>query len=124
MERTLREGGIKEVAELLSVPARCGIVLTRARIRAIASHLGVPAGMQSKSRMVESLFRAAGGMGKAEELLELMAREAGLWSARYRLWQRACPPASAIWEEWTAEGRELARHLRRARKLARKTARG
>lgn len=119
VERVFRQGKLNEVAELLANPARAGIYLTRARIRAIAGELGLRAGVQSRARMIENLFREAGSEGRAEALIGRIEAEAAAWLGRYGEWGRACAPGKSAWREWKIKARRLRRQLRKAKKWAR-----
>lgn len=120
LDRVFREGGINQVSELLVTPARCGIYLTRARIRRLAAEMGLRAGVQSRARMVETLFREAGSEGRTGELLDRLDAEAATWLDRYRAWAKACPPAKSAWKPWTDLAKKLRREIRQAKKSARK----
>jgi len=120
IDSVFREGGLKQMAELLTNPARCGIHLSRARIRQIGFDMDLRSGVQSRSRMLENLFREAGTEGRVEELLERIEVETGAWQARYKEWARFCPPAKSAWKDWGGRASQLRRSLRRARKWARK----
>lgn len=123
IDKTFREGGLGQLAQLIANPARSGIYLSRAGIRRIAAELGLSTGVQSRSRMLESLFRDAGADGLVEELLDRLIAEADGWLGRYREWARACPPAKSAWKGWGARTREFRSSLRRAKKWARTSAR-
>lgn len=118
--RVFREGSLHQMAELLVNPARSGLYLTRGRIRRIAREMGLRPGVQSRARMLENLFREAGLEGRAVEFLERLDAEAAAMIERCRGWSRACPPAKGAWREWIARARELRRHLREAKRAARR----
>lgn len=118
IDKTFREGNLVEVAELLVNPARSGIYLTRARIRRIGGEMGLRTGIQTRSRMLESLFREAGTEEKVDELLNRLDDEVSRWISRFGDWSRACPPAKNAWKEWSSRAKTLRRHLRRAKKWA------
>jgi hypothetical protein len=118
IDKTFREGNLVEVAELLVNPARSGVYLTRTRLRRIGTEMGLRTGVQTRARMMESLFREAGSEGKVDELLTRLDAEAGRWIDRFRDWSKACPPAKAAWREWSSRAKHLRRQLRRARKWA------
>ncbi|MDA1001457.1 MAG: hypothetical protein O2807_13200 [bacterium] len=120
MERVFRQGKLNEVAQLLANPARSGIYLTRARIRAIAGEMGLRAGVQGRARMIENLFREAGSEGRAEALIARIEAEATAWLHRYGEWARACAPGKRAWREWKIKARQLRSQLRKAKKWARK----
>lgn len=122
IDKIFHEGGLKQLAELLTNPARSGIYLTRTRIRRIGLEMGLRTGVQTRSRMLESLFREAGTEGQVEELLERIDGEAQAWIRRFREWSRDCPPAKSAWKGWSVRTGELRRSLRRAKKWARKAA--
>ena len=118
IERVFREGSLHQVVDLLVVPARSGVYLTRGRIRRLAGEMDLRPGVQSRSRMLENLFREAGLEGRAVELLDRLDGEAAAMIDRCRAWSRACPPAKAAWKEWIARAKQLRRHLREARRAA------
>lgn len=120
MERVFRQGKLNEVAQLLANPARSGIYLTRARIRAIAREMGLRPGIQSRVRMIENLFREAGSEGRAEELIARIEAEASAWLERYTEWARTCAPGKRAWRDCKIRARQLRYHLRKAKKWARK----
>lgn len=121
IERVFREGNLHQVVELLVNPARSGVYLTRGRIRHLAGEMDLRPGVQSRARMLENLFREAGLEGRAGEVLERLEGEASAMLERCRGWARACPPAKAAWKEWIARARELRRHLREAKRIARRS---
>ena len=123
IDKVFYEGNLKQVSELLTNPARSGIYLTRTRIRRIGLEMGLRTGVQSRSRMVENLFREAGTDGRVEELLERLDQEAQAWIRRFRQWSNDCPPSKSNWKKWSSQTRELRRSLRRAKKWASKVAR-
>ncbi len=123
IDKTFREGGLGQLARLIANPARSGIYLSRSGIRRIGAEMGLSTGVQSRSRMLESLFRDAGADGCVEELLDRLIAEAERWLGRYREWARACPPAKSAWKDWGGRTREFRRSLRRAKKWARTAAR-
>ena len=120
IERVFREGGLHQVVELLAVPARSGLYLTRGRIRRLAGEMRLRPGIQGRARMLENLFREAGLEGRAVEFLERLDAEAAAMIERCRGWSRACPPARGAWKEWVSRARQLRRHLREAKRAARR----
>lgn len=108
------------MAELLINPARSGVYLTRTRIRRIGADMGLRTGIQTRARMLESLFREAGSEGQVDELLGHLDDEVSRWIGRFGDWSRACPPAKNAWKDWSSRAKTLRRHLRRAQKSARK----
>lgn len=117
--RTFERGDLHALASFLVTPARCGIFLSRSRIRGLAREMGLRAGVQSRSRMLENLFREAGSDGRVEELLgriDAIARES---LSRYRAWGRECPPSRGAWRDPARRARALRRHLAQAQKWAR-----
>lgn len=115
---TLMDGNLKEVSEMLTNPARCGIFLSRARIRRLGFEMGLRSGVQNRSRMLENMFREAGAEGQIEEFIERIEDEAELWLGRYKGWSKECPLAKGAWSEWSSRARELKRSLAKARKWA------
>jgi hypothetical protein len=116
---TFKDGNLKEVAEMLTNPARSGVFLSRARIRRLGFEMGLRSGVQNRSRMLENLFREAGAEGRIEELIERLEAEADLWLGRFKGWSKECAPAKAAWRDWSGRARELRRSLGKARKWAR-----
>ena len=120
IDKTFHEGNLVQMAELLVNPARSGVYLTRSRIRRIGADMGLRTGIQTRARMLESLFREAGSEGQVDELLSQLDDEVSRWIGRFGDWSRACPPAKNAWKEWSSRAKTLRRHLRRAQKWARK----
>ena len=116
---TFKDGNLKEVSEMLTNPARCGIFLSRARIRRLGFEMGLRSGVQNRSRMLENMFREAGAEGQIEEWIKRIEDEAELWLGRFKVWSKECPPAKGAWSEWSSRARELKRSLGKARKWAR-----
>ena len=116
--RTFERGNLHELAAFVVTPARSGIFLTRSRIRALAQEMGLRAGVQSRARMLENLFREAGADGRVPELLERIDAVAAENLARCRAWSKACPPSKAAWRTWSKKTQALRRHLAKAQKWA------
>ena len=95
------------MAELLVNPARSGVYLTRSRIRRIGADMGLRTGIQTRARMLESLFREAGSEGQVDELLSQLDDEVSRWIGRFGDWSRACPPAKNAWKEWSFKSDNL-----------------
>ncbi len=119
MTRTFERGNLHDLAALLVTPARSGVLLTRVRIRGLAGEMGLRAGVQSRARMLENLFREAGAEGRIGELLGRIDEIAKRSLADYRAWARACPPSRGAWRDWARKARRLRRHLAQAQKWSR-----
>jgi len=119
ISRTFREGNLHDVVEFLCIPGHSGLYLTRTRIRRLAGEMGLRAGVQTRARMLENLFREAGSEGRIEELLGRLDGEAARLLEDAAVWGRACPPGRGAWKDWTVRAKDLRRHLARAKKWAR-----
>ena len=91
---------LRQVAELLTTPARSGIVLTKARIGELAGSLGLPVGFGEKSQMLMALFRAAADLETVPAVVDALRAEAERWEARYDGWASEFPASAPIWHDW------------------------
>ena len=91
---------LREIAQLLTTPARSGMVLTKARIGELARTLGLPVGFGEKSQMLMALFRAAADLETVPALVDALRGEVERWAARYQGWAAEYPASASIWADY------------------------
>lgn len=91
---------LNRVVQQLTVPARSGWFLSRARLGHWARALGIPLPFTSRRQIALSLFDAAGVAGEVTALLDTLAAEAHVWLQTYRQWIADAPayePWGRVW---------------------------
>ncbi len=109
---------LRDVAELLASPARCGAVLSRADIQRLGRAARLPRGFGDRAQIVTNLLRASGRFDQAEDILESLDSE--LARQADALSRPAVAHLTAPWRDRMAETRALLAEAReRVRSLAR-----
>ena len=109
------EPGVGAIVRELLTPARVGVWLCRADLRAVGQELGLPVPIGERAAMLRSLFQAAGEYEQVPALLaaldqvwvEMDARVTALWD-QYPSWGSD----AAIWRARLAYGRARLAALR------------
>ena len=96
--------GLRQLAEYLSRPALCGMVLTRSRIEQLARDLGVPRGFGDRALMLGNLLGAAGTYEMTTRLLARLRTLADGWKAHFEVleeeeWPPALRVAATAWRQ-------------------------
>jgi putative dimethyl sulfoxide reductase chaperone len=75
--------GLKQVAQYLLTPVRCGCYLSRSSIGSIARDLSLPRGFGSRYQMLESLLFSAVDQELIPSLMDRIKKEIADWEKQY-----------------------------------------
>ncbi len=111
--------GLRQIAEYLSRPAVCGIVLTRRDIQELARDLRVPRGFGDRALMLTNLMGAAGTYDRTEDLVGRLRAIVADWTSYFGRLEDPDGPrpllrAAGAWRDRAEKtGRMLQEMLRR-----------
>ena len=112
--------GLKDIARFLTIPARCGLYLSRDAITRLGRQDDLPRGFGSRVQMLTNLLRSAAEFDRMDALLHRLTTEVDAWRAMYHDLQVTDVPGTArIVAAWTAQLDVTDRILRRMRTATR-----
>jgi hypothetical protein len=97
-----REGGLDEVIGALLAPARCGLVLTRGHLAALARGAGLGLRLGERRRSLRALVEQDPPVALAG-----LAQQAEEWARRHRIDEPAAGPLARHWAERAATTAQL-----------------
>ncbi|MGH2542353.1 MAG: hypothetical protein ACRDIB_06145, partial [Ardenticatenaceae bacterium] len=100
-----------DVVHWLLTPYKCGLFLARESIAAISQELSLPLVMGERSRMLETLFRAAGQYDMLGELLKHLTRRFDDADAAYLAWASEYPAWHPYAQAWRKRLATTCTHL-------------
>lgn len=95
---------LKDIARFLTVPARCGLYLSRDDITRLGRADDLPRGFGGRMQMLVNLLRSAAEFDRMEALLDRLSTQVEAWRAVYQQLQDTDVPATAlVADAWTEQ---------------------
>jgi TorA maturation chaperone TorD len=107
---------LKDIARFLTVPARCGLYLSRDAITHLGRQDDLPRGFGGRMQMLLNLLRSAAEFGRMEALIDRLSDKVEAWRAVYQQLQDTDVPGTApVAEAWKQQLAATQRVLHRMR---------
>jgi hypothetical protein len=95
---------LKDIARFLTVPARCGLYLSRDDLTRLGRADDLPRGFGGRMQMLVNLLRSAAEFDRMEALLDRLSAQVEAWRAAYQQLQESDVPATAlVADAWTEQ---------------------